>query len=148
MKVILLEDVKNVGKKNEVVEVSDAFARNMIIKKKRGVEANSQTLNDLKLRNKRAEKDAAENLAAAQQLAEDLKEKQVEVTIKAGTGGRTFGSVSTKEIAEAVKTQLHLELDKKKMQLTDPIKALGFYYVPVKLHPQVTANLRVHVVEG
>ena len=95
MKVILLEDVKNVGKKNEVVEVSDAFARNMIIKKKRGVEANSQTLNDLKLRNKRAEKDAAENLAAAQQLAEDLKEKQVEVTIKAGTGGRTFGSVST-----------------------------------------------------
>lgn len=148
MKVILLEDVKNVGKKNEVVEVSDAFARNMIIKKKRGVEANSQTLNDLKLRNKRAEKDAAENLAAAQQLAEDLKEKQVEVTIKAGTGGRTFGSVSTKEIAEAVKTQLHLELDKKKMQLADPIKALGFYDVPVKLHPQVTANLRVHVVEG
>lgn len=148
MKVILLEDVKNVGKKNEVVEVSDAFARNMIIKKKRGVEANSQTLNDLKLRNKRAEKDAAENLAAAQQLAEDLKEKQVEVTIKAGTGGRTFGSVSTKEIAEAVKTQLHLELDKKKMQLTDPIKALGFYDVPVKLHPQVTENLRVHVVEG
>ena len=148
MKVILLEDVKNVGKKNEVVEVSDAFARNMIIKKKRVVEANSQTLNDLKLRNKRAEKDAAENLAAAQQLAEDLKEKQVEVTIKAGTGGRTFGSVSTKEIAEAVKTQLHLELDKKKMQLTDPIKALGFYDVPVKLHPQVTANLRVHVVEG
>ena len=148
MKVILLEDVKNVGKKNEVVEVSDAFARNMIIKKKRGVEANSQTLNDLKLRNKRAEKDAAENLAAAQQLAEDLKEKQVEVTIKAGTGGRTFGSVSTKEIAEAVKTQLHLELDKKKMQLTDPIKALGFYDVPVMLHPQVTANLRVHVVEG
>ena len=148
MKVILLEDVKNVGKKNEVVEVSDAFARNMIIKKKRGVEANSQTLNDLKLRNKRAEKDAAENLAAAQQLAEDLKEKQVEVTIKAGTGGRTFASVSTKEIAEAVKTQLHLELDKKKMQLTDPIKALGFYDVPVKLHPQVTANLRVHVVEG
>ena len=148
MKVILLEDVKNVGKKNEVVEVSDAFARNIIIKKKRGVEANSQTLNDLKLRNKRAEKDAAENLAAAQQLAEDLKEKQVEVTIKAGTGGRTFGSVSTKEIAEAVKTQLHLELDKKKMQLTDPIKALGFYDVPVKLHPQVTANLRVHVVEG
>ena len=143
-----MEDVKNVGKKNEVVEVSDAFARNMIIKKKRGVEANSQTLNDLKLRNKRAEKDAAENLAAAQQLAEDLKEKQVEVTIKAGTGGRTFGSVSTKEIAEAVKTQLHLELDKKKMQLTDPIKALGFYDVPVKLHPQVTANLRVHVVEG
>ncbi len=148
MKVILLEDVKSVGKKDEIVEVSDAFARNMLIRKKRGVEANNQTLNDLKLRNKRAEKDAAENLAAAKQLAEDLKEKQVEVKIKAGEGGRTFGSVSTKEISEAAKKQLNLELDKKKMQLTDPIKALGFYDVPVKLHPQVTASLRVHVVEG
>lgn len=148
MKVILLEDVKNVGKKNEIVEVSDAFARNMLIRKNRGVEATRQALNDLKLRNKKAEKDAAENLAAAKQLAEDLKEKQVEVKMKTGTGGRTFGSVSTKEIAEAVKAQLDLELDKKKMQLTDQIKALGFYDVPVKLHPQVTANLRVHVVEG
>lgn len=148
MKVILLEDVKSVGKKNDIVEVSDAYARNMLIRKKLGVEANNQTLNDLKLRNKRAEKDAAENLAAARQLAEDLKEKQVEIKIKAGSGGRTFGSVSTKEISEAVKTQLHLELDKKKMQLNDPVKALGFYDVPVKLHPQVTATLRVHVVEG
>lgn len=148
MKVILLEDVKSVGKKDEIVEVSDAFARNMLIKKKRGVEATSQALNDLKLRNRRAEKDAAENLAAAKQLAEDLKEKQVEVKIKAGAGGRTFGSVSTKEISEAAKTQLNLELDKKKMQLTDPIKALGYYEVPVKLHPQVTASLKVHVVEG
>lgn len=115
MKVILLEDVKSVGKKNEIVEVSDAYGRNMLIRKNLGVEANSRTLNDLKLRNQRAEKDAAENLAAAQQLAEDLKTKQVEVKIKAGEGGRTFGSVSTKEIAEAVKKQLNLELDKKKM---------------------------------
>lgn len=148
MKVILLEDVKSVGKKNEIVEVSDAFARNMLIKKKKGVEATSQALNDLKLRNKRAEKDAAESLAAAKQLAEDLKEKQVEVKIKAGEGGRTFGSVSTKEISEAAKIQLHLDLDKKKMQLADPIKALGYYEVPVKIHPQVTAELKVHVIEG
>ncbi|MDE6889108.1 MAG: 50S ribosomal protein L9 [Eubacterium sp.] len=148
MKVILLEDVKSVGKKNEIVEVSDAYARNMLIRKKLGVEATSQALNDLKLRNKRAEKDAAENLAAAKQLAEDLKDKQVEVKMKTGTGGRTFGSISTKEISEAAKAQLGLELDKKKMQLTDPIKALGFYDVPVKLHPQVTGSLRVHVVEG
>ena len=77
-----------------------------------------------------------------------MKEKQVEVKIKAGTGGRTFGSVSTKEISEAVKKQLNLDLDKKKMQLSEPIKALGFYDVPVKLHPQVTASLRVHVAEG
>ena len=148
MKVILLAGVKSVGKKNEVVEVSDAFARNMLIRKKLGVEATNQTLNDLKLRNQRAEKDAAENLAAAKQLALDLKEKQVEVKIKSGEGGRTFGSVSTKEIAEAVKSQLHLELDKKKMQLAEPIRALGYYEVPVKLHPQVMAELKVHVTEG
>ena len=148
MKVILLADVKSVGKKNEVVEVSDAFARNMLIRKKLGVEATNQTLNDLKLRNQRAEKDAAENLAAAKQLALDLKEKQVEVKIKSGEGGRTFGSFSTKEIAEAVKSQLHLELDKKKMQLAEPIRALGYYEVPVKLHPQVMAELKVHVTEG
>ena len=148
MKVILLADVKSVGKKNEVVEVSDAFARNMLIRKKLGVEATNQTLNDLKLRNQRAEKDAAENLAAAKQLALDLKEKQVEVKSKSGEGGRTFGSVSTKEIAEAVKSQLHLELDKKKMQLAEPIRALGYYEVPVKLHPQVMAELKVHVTEG
>jgi len=148
MKVILLADFKSVGKKNEVVEVSDAFARNMLIRKKLGVEATNQTFNDLKLRNQRAEKDAAENLAAAKQLALDLKEKQVEVKIKSGEGGRTFGSVSTKEIAEAVKSQLHLELDKKKMQLAEPIRALGYYEVPVKLHPQVMAELKVHVTEG
>ncbi len=148
MKVILLEDVKSVGKKNEIVQVSDAYGRNMLIKKKLGVEATSQALNDLKLRNKRAEKDAAESLAAAQKLAEDLKDKQVEVKIKAGEGGRTFGSVSTKEISEAAKKQLDLDLDKKKMQLADPIKALGYYDVPLKLHPQVMGSLKVHVVEG
>lgn len=148
MKVILLQDVKSVGKKNEIVEVSDSYARNMLIKKKLGVEATTQALNDLKLRNKHADKLAAENLEAAKKLAEDLKDKKVEVKIKAGEGGRTFGSVSTKEIAESAKKQLGLELDKKKMQLAEPIKALGFYDVPVKLHPQVTAALKVHVVEG
>lgn len=148
MKVILLEDVKSVGRKGEIVDVSAAYAHNMLIKKKLGVEATNKALNDLKLQNKHADKVAAENLQAAKQLAEDLKDKQVEVRIKAGAGGRTFGSVSTKEIAEAAKKQLGLELDKKKMQLADPLKALGFYDVPVKLHPQVTAALKVHVVEG
>ncbi len=148
MKVILLEDVKSVGKKGDIVTVSDAYARNMLIKKNLGVEVNKKTLNDLKLQNKHAEKVAAENLKAAEQLAEELKDKQVEVKIKSGAGGRTFGSVSTKEISQAAKEQLHLDLDKKKMQLAEPVKALGFYDVPVKLHPQVTAVLKVHVVEG
>ncbi len=148
MKVILLEDVKSVGKKGEIVNVSDAYARNMLIKKKLGVEATSKALNDLKLQNKHAQKVAEENLEAAKQLAENLKDKKVEVRMKTGEGGRTFGSVSTKEIAEAAKKQLGLELDKKKMQLAEPIKALGVYEVPVRLHPQVTAMLNVHVLEG
>lgn len=148
MKVILLQDVKSVGKKGDVVEVNDSYGHNMLIKKKMAVEANNKTLNDLKLQNKHADKLAAENLEAAKQLAEDLKEKQVEVKIKSGEGGRTFGSVSTKEISEAARKQLGLELDKKKMQLAEPIKSLGFFDVPVKLHPKVTGSLRVHVVEG
>lgn len=148
MKVILLQDVKSVGKKGQVVDVNDSYARNILIRKKLGVEATNKTLNDLKLQNKHADKIAAENLEAAKQLAEDLKDKQVEVKIKSGEGGRTFGSVSTKEISEAAKKQLGVELDKKKMQLAEPIKSLGFYEVPVKLHTQVTATLRVHVIEG
>ena len=148
MKVILLEDVKALGKKGDVKEVNDSYGHNMLIKKKLAVEATKSNLNDLKLQNKHADKLAAENLAAAKQLAEDLKDKEVEVKIKSGEGGRTFGSVSTKEISEAAKKQLGLELEKKKMQLSEPIKALGYYDVPVKLHPKVTGSLRVHVVEG
>ncbi len=148
MKIILLEDVKSVGKKGEVVEVNDSYGRNIIIRKKLGIEATKQNLNDLKLQNRHADKLAAENLESAKQLAEDLKDKQVEVAIKSGKDGRTFGSVSTKEIAEAAKKQLGLELDKKKMQLAEPIRSLGFFDVPIKVHPKVLASLKVHVVEG
>ena len=148
MKIILLEDVKSVGKKGEVVEVNDSYGRNIIIRKKLGIEATKQNLNDLKLKNRHADKLAAENLESAKQLAEDLKDKQVEVAIKSGKDGRTFGSVSTKEIAEAAKKQLVLELDKKKMQLAEPIRSLGFFDVPIKVHPKVLASLKVHVVEG
>ena len=139
MKVILLADVKSLGKKGEVVNVSDAYARNQLIPKKLGVEANSKTLNDLKLQNKHADKVAEENYQAALKLAE--------VKMKAGEGGRTFGSVSTKEISQATHDQLGLELDKKKMQLKEAIKSFGVYEVPVKVHPKVTATLRVKVTE-
>ncbi len=148
MKVILLQDVKALGKKGDVVTVSDGYARNMILPKKLGVEANGKNLNDLKLQNQHADKVAQEQLEAAKQLAEDLKDKVVEVKIKAGEGGRTFGSVSTKEISAAVKQQLDLELDKKKMLLSEPIKSLGMTEVPVKLHAKVTATLRVKVTEA
>lgn len=148
MKVILLQDVKSLGKKGDIVNVSDGYARNKILPQKLGVEANGKNLNDLKLQNQHADKVAQENLERAQQLAEDLKDKQVVVKIKAGEGGRTFGSVSTKEIAAEVKKQLNLDLDKKKMQLEEPIRTLGFHEVPVRLHTKVTGTLRVKVEEA
>ena len=148
MKVILLADVKSVGKKGETVTVADGYGRNVLIAKKLGVEATTKNLNDLKLQNQHAEKVAAENLANAKALAEEIGTKKVTVKIKSGEGGRTFGSVSTKEIAAAAKAQINMDLDKKKMHLPEPIKALGVYEVPIKLHPQVTATLSVHVVEG
>ena len=147
MKVILLQDVKSLGKKGEIVNVSDAYARNVIFAKKLGLEATGKNLNDLKLQNKHAEKVAEEQLEAAQELAKDLEDKFVEVKMKAGEGGRTFGSVSTKEISAAAKEQLGLELDKKKMQLAEPIRSFGVVEVPVKLHTKVTGKLAVHVVE-
>ena len=148
MKVILLEDVKALGKKGEIVNVSDGYARNAILPKKLGVEATPKNLNDLKLQNQHADKVAAENLENAKELARVIAEKKVVVKIKAGEGGKIFGSVSTKEIAQAAKEQAGLELDKKKMQLNEAINALGTYEIPVKLHPKVTAKLTVQVVEA
>ena len=139
MKVILLADVKALGKKGDVVDVSDGYARNMLFPKKLGVEANAKNRNDLKLQNAHAEKVAQEQLEAAKALAAEIGEKTVHVSIKVGEGGKTFGSVSSKEIAEAAKAQLSLELDKKKIQLSNPIRNLGVTIVPVKLHPKVTA---------
>ena len=145
---ILLQDVKALGKKGEIVNVNDGYARNCILKKKLGVEANAKNLNDLKLQKANAEKVAAEQLADAKALAAKMEELSVTVSIKAGEGGRTFGSVSTKEIAKAAADQLKLDIDKKKMVLAEPIRTLGVTEVPVKLHKDVTAKLRVKVVEA
>ena len=147
MKVILIEDVKSLGKKGQIVDVSDGYARNAIFPKKLGVEANAKNMNDLKLQNQHADKVAQENYEAALALAEQLKDKKVTLKMKGGEGGRTFGSVSTKEIAAAAKAQLGLELDKKKMQLPDPIRSFGVTEVAIKLHPKVTGKFNVHVVE-
>ena len=148
MKVILLEDVKALGKKGQVVNVSDGYARNLLLPKKLGVEATGKNLNDLKLQKAHEDKVAQENLDAAKAFAEELKDKQVTVGIKVGEGGRTFGSISAKEIAEAAKAQLGYELDKKKLQLSAPIKELGTTMVPIKLHPKVTGELKVVVKEA
>jgi len=148
MKVILLEDVKALGKKGQIVNVSDGYARNMILPKKLGVEATSKNLNDLKLRKANEEKVAQEHLEAAQELAKKLEAAKVELKIKTGEGGRTFGSVSSKEIAIAVKEQLGYDLDKKKIQIKEAIRTPGMHLVPVKLHQKVTAELKVHVGEA
>ena len=148
MKVILLQDVKSLGKKGEVVNVSDGYARNAIFPKKLGIEANAKNMNDLKLQNQHADKVAQENYEAALALAKELETKKVTLKMKAGEGGRTFGSVSTKEIAQAAKEQLGLKLDKKKMQLPEPIRAFGMTEVAIKLHPKVTGKFTVHVVEA
>jgi large subunit ribosomal protein L9 len=147
MKVILLQDVKALGKKGEVVEVSEGYARNMLLKKGLGKEATGQNMNDLKLQKANAEKIAKEALEAAQALAKEMEGKSIKVAVKTGEGGRVFGSVSTKEIAEEIKKQLGYDVDKKKLQLDNPIKSLGVTSVAVKLHAKVTAEIRVHVVE-
>ena len=148
MQVVLLEDVKALGKKGEVVKVNDGYARNFIFPKKLGVEATPQNLAKLKQQKDYEAKQAAEQLAAAKALGADLETKEVVLTAKVGEGGRLFGAISSKEIAEAAKKQCGLELDKKKIQLADPIKTLGSHQVPVKLHKDVTANLKVTVKEA
>ena len=147
MKVILLENVKSLGKKGEIVNVNDGYARNFILPKKLGVEATGKNLNDLKLQKNNEKKVAQENLDAAKELAAELSAGKVELAIKVGEGGRTFGSVSSKEIAVAVKDQMQLDIDKKKIQLKESIKSLGTHIVTVKLHREVSAELKVVVKE-
>ena len=147
MTVILLENVKSLGKKGEIVNVNDGYARNFILPKKLGVEATGKNLNDLKLQKNNEKKVAQENLDAAKELAAELSAGKVELAIKVGEGGRTFGSVSSKEIAVAVKDQMQLDIDKKKIQLKESIKSLGTHIVTVKLHPEVSAELKVVVKE-
>ncbi len=145
MKVILLEDVKSLGKKGEIVNVNDGYARNYILPKKLGLEANGKNLNDLKLQKKNDAKVAQEKLEAAQRMAADLADKSITVKIQAGVEGKVFGSISSKEIALEAKKQLGIELDKKKIVIPDAIKSLGTYNVNIKLHKDVTGTLAVKV---
>ena len=147
MKVILLEDVKSIGKKGEIIDAAEGYAKNFLLKKKLGVEATPANLNNLKLQKKHDDKVAAENLQAAKDFAAQLETQKVIVQMKAGENGRAFGSISSKEIAKAYAEQYNKELDKKKLVVSDPIKNFGTYEVKVKLHPQVTATLRVAVEE-
>ncbi|MBQ2115759.1 MAG: 50S ribosomal protein L9 [Lachnospiraceae bacterium] len=145
MKIILLEDVKSVGKKGELVELKEGYAKNFILPKKLGVEATGANLNNLKLQKQNEEKVAKQQLEAAQALAAELEELTVELNIKGGEGGKTFGSVSSKEIAVALSAQFGKDIDKKKIQMQEAIKSAGYHNVTVKLHPKVSCTLKVHV---
>ncbi|MBR0085075.1 MAG: 50S ribosomal protein L9 [Lachnospiraceae bacterium] len=145
MKIILLKDVKSLGKAGQTVEVSDGYARNFILPKKVGIEANSKNLNDLKLKKAHEDKVAKENLEAAKAFAEDIRDKVINVSIKIGENGKTFGSIATREIAEQAKKQLGFDIDKKKIVLPEPIKTEGVHTVAYKAHPEVTAQLTINV---
>ena len=146
MQVILLQDVKSLGKKGEIVKVSDGYARNYVLPKKLGVEATERNKNELKLQKAHEDKVAAQKLADAKAVAEDLAGRKIVVKMKAG--GKVFGSISAKEIAAAAKEQHGLDLDKKKIQVAEPIKSFGTFEVPIKLHTQVTGKLNVVVQEA
>ena len=145
MKVILIQDIKSLGKKGQIVEINEGYARNFVLPKKLGLEATPKNLNDLKLKKQNDEKVAAENLAEAKAMAEKLAGLTVKTAVKVGEGGKTFGSVSSKEISEELEKQYNVKIDKKKIVVKDPIKAVGSYTVAVKLHPEVTGELKVTV---
>ena len=147
MKVILLEDVKSLGKKGQLVDVSDGYASNFLLSKKKGIEATAKNMNDLKLQKAHEDKLAAQRLEEAKLFAAEIAKAEVVLELKVGEGGKLFGAVSSKEIAQAAKEQLNMELDKKKLVLPNPIKTVGTTSVSVKLHPQVTAELKVVVQE-
>lgn len=148
MEVILLEDVKALGKKGEIVKVNDGYARNFILKKNLGIEATTKNLNDLKLQRANEDRIAKEKFDEAKKLSDEISEKEITLSIKSGEGGRTFGSISTKEIAVAVKAQLGYDIDKKKMVLDEPIKTLGSHIIQIKYHKNVTGKLTVRVTEA
>ncbi|MBE1556503.1 50S ribosomal protein L9 [Sporosarcina limicola] len=147
MRVIFLQDVKGKGKKGEVKEVSIGYAQNFLLKNKLVVEATPGNLSQLEGQKKRVEKNAAEELAEAEKLKEQIDNITVEMKAKSGDGGRLFGSITTKQIAEALNKNAGIKVDRRKMELSDAIRALGFTNVPIRIHPDVTATLKVHVTE-
>jgi large subunit ribosomal protein L9 len=147
MKVIFLKDVKGKGKKGEVKNVADGYAQNFLIKQGLAVEANSTNVSTLEGQKKKQEKLAAEELAEAKKLKETIEKITVELTAKAGEGGRLFGSITSKQIAEELQKKHNIKIDKRKIELEDAIRALGYTKVPVKLHTEVQATLNVHVKE-
>lgn len=148
MKMILLQDVKSVGKKGDLVNVSEGYAKNFLLPKKYAVEATKANLNDYELKQKAEAKRKQEELEEAQATAKALEDKEVVIKVKTGENGKLFGSVTNKEVAEAIVEQTQLKIDKKKVSIGDPIKMLGERTAVVKLHPKVTAEVKIRIVEA
>lgn len=147
MKVIFLKDVKGKGKKGEVKNVADGYANNFLLKQGLAVEANAGAVSTLNAQKKKEEKQAIEELNEAKKLKEIIEKITVELTAKSGEGGRLFGSITSKQIAEELNKKHQIKLDKRKIELSDAIRSLGYTKVPVKLHQEVAATLNVHVKE-
>lgn len=145
MQIILIEDVKSLGKKGEIVKVNDGYARNFILPKKLGIEATEKNLKDLEIQKAEEAQRQKEIYEEAVAFGEKLKAASISLEIKGGEGGRTFGSITTKEIAAGIKDQLGYDIDKKKLVLADAIKNAGTYHVAIKLHPKVTVEMQVNV---
>ncbi len=147
MKVIFLKDVKGKGKKGEIKNVADGYAHNFLIKQGLAVEATNASISSLNAQKKKVEQEAIEELEQMQQLKLDLEKLTVEIQAKSGEGGRLFGSVTSKQIADELKKSHSIKLDKRKLDLPDGIRALGYTNVTAKLHPEVSATIKVHVKE-
>lgn len=148
MKVILLEDVKSVGKKGELVNASDGYAKNFLFPKKLAVEATKSNLNDFELKQKAEAKRKKEELEQEQNMAKELENKTVTVKVKTGENGKLFGSVTNKEVAEEIVKQTGMQIDKKKVSIGDPIKMVGERTAVIKLHPKVSAEITIKIVEA
>ena len=147
MKVILQQDVKGQGKKGQMVEVSEGYARNFLLPKKLAIPATTDAINTMNLKEKARKAEEARMKAEAQETAEKLKELQVKLTAKAGNGGKLFGAVTTKEISEGLKKQFNIDIPKQKLVLDEPIKAFGTYHVKAKLGFEITGTVSVAVSE-
>lgn len=147
MKVIFLKDVKGKGKKGEVKNVPDGYANNFLIKNGFAVEATNANLKNLDAQNKSQQKHAEQELQAAKELAAKIEDITIEVKVKAGEGGRLFGSITSKQIADELQKKHGIKIDKRKFDLSDAIRSLGYTNVKVKVHPEVSATIKVHVTE-
>ena len=148
MKLILLQDVKKLGKKGEIIEVSEGYGRNFLLPRKLAAPGTSENINDAKQKQAAAKHKAQVASDEAVVLASQLKKVELTIPVKVGEGGKVFGAITGKNISEAAKAQYDIDIDKKKVEIKEPIKSLGTYDVVIRVHPTITSVIKVHVVEG